>query len=252
MFAKIFARIDLYWLMIIVLSIVTAAAIPTFGFERTIPQIAIAVLVAVALDGLIWFVKYRKFRFSKNALISGLFIGGLLEPNQIFYVPAIAAVIAILSKHLINVKKHHVFNPALFSLAIVSVIFSTSISWWAALSLPVILIMGTILHLKFWRWDLIFTFLATYFAIFLIQNNFDLTILQPQLQNTLLYYFTLFMLVEPRTSPSTRKGRLLYGPIAAVIISLANPLYPLLGFTLGLLLANLTVILISWKIEKLL
>jgi Na+-translocating ferredoxin:NAD+ oxidoreductase RnfD subunit len=252
MLAKLFARIDLYLLMIIVLLVVTAIAIPTFGFIQTIPQLAVAVFTAAALDAFIWRLKYKKFHFSKTAFISGLFIGGLLEPSQMLYVPAVAAVVAILSKHFINIRKQHIFNPALLSLAIAASLFQTSISWWAALSLPIILAAGIVLHLKFWRWDLIFTFLATYFAIFSVQSRFDFAALQLQLLNPMLYYFTFFMLVEPRTSPARSRGRLIYGPLAAVIIFLANLIYPSLGFVLGLLLANLAVIFIKWKIEKIL
>ena len=249
---SLLAKINIYDMMIVILLIVAASAIVQFGYTQTIPRIAISVIVASILDLVIKYYKYKKWMLPKTAIISGLFIGMLLAFDQPFYIFALAAVVAIASKHVINVMNRHVFNPTLFSMLVVSVVFNSYVSWWAAYSFPVIVILGLLINYKFGRLDLSLPFIATYLLLtnaFAFLTNTPINSITVQLKNTLLLFYAFFMLIEPRTSPSTSKARLVYAPIAAIIIFATSFFYPQNNFVLGALLANLAVLAISWKIK---
>ena len=66
-----------------------------FGIKSLIPAL-IAVIAAMLLDLFIEYFKSKTFSFPQSALISGLFIGGLLTQNLQWHIYVIAGFIAVL------------------------------------------------------------------------------------------------------------------------------------------------------------
>ena len=257
-----FYRFDIYLTMIVVLTILAAINVQTFGIDKTVPQLAIAVIVATAVEALWDFYKKRQWQYSKSAIITGLFIGSLLDPGQIWYIPAIASVIAILSKTFLRAKMRHFFNPTMFSLFVLSLIpvsflsTSVSIGWWSSANLYATIILGLFISIKFRRLDLTLPFLAVFFALsFVFSQNFSTSL--STILSTPLLFFTFFMLVEPKTSPFTRRGRLIYGVIVAILFALVGMILPQLVSQLGvgidqiavtLLIGNVIAWIMNWKL----
>jgi len=257
-----FYRFDIYITMIIVLSILAAINMLNFGIMNTLPQLVVAIVVAALVEALWDRFKMKKWQYSKSAIITGIFIGSLLDPGQVLYVPAAAALIAILSKQLIRLKMRHFFNPTLFSLLIVTVLFRTSIGWWSSANMPATLALGLFISVKYRRLGLTLPFLLTYFLIGVLLNPAVITInglttsLLNMLNDTALMFFVFFMLVEPKTSPFSRRGRMIYGPVVAVLFFAAGMILPRVLGTTGLLLdqtaatiliGNLIAWIMNWK-----
>ena len=99
-----------------------------FGIKALLP-VLIAVITTTILDLFIEYFKSKTWFFPQSALISGLFIGGLLTQNLQWYIYILAGAIAILSKHLIKFQQKHIFNPANFGVLLVSIIFGVSHTW---------------------------------------------------------------------------------------------------------------------------
>ena len=112
-----------------------------FGIKALLP-VVIAVATTTILDSAISYFKSKTLEFPKSALISGLFIGGLLTQDLQWYVYVLAGAIAILSKHLIKIQQKHLFNPANFGVLLVSVIFGAAHTWWISSPLVLVLIFG--------------------------------------------------------------------------------------------------------------
>ena len=79
-----------------------------FGIKALLP-VLIAVLTTTLLDLFIEYFKSKTLVFPQSALISGLFIGGLLTQNLQWYVYVLAGIIAIASKHIIKIQQKHIF-----------------------------------------------------------------------------------------------------------------------------------------------
>ena len=149
-----FYRFDIYLTMIIVLIVLAAINVQQFGIDKTVPQLAIATVAAVGIEAIWDFYKTRRWQYSKSAIITGLFIGSLLDPGQQLFIPALAAVIAIISKIALRAKMRHFFNPTMFSLFVLSLIpvsilgASVSIGWWSSVNLYATIILGLFIAIK--------------------------------------------------------------------------------------------------------
>ncbi|MBI3109813.1 RnfABCDGE type electron transport complex subunit D [Candidatus Daviesbacteria bacterium] len=171
------------------------------------------------------------------ALVSGLIIALLTDPNLPLYIPILAGILAMFSKNFLRFSGRHIFNPAGFGLILTSFIFQTGVSWWAVsfqtfpqnLIFFLVLLTPAFVSIKKMRRHLtIFSFLLTYGIIF--KNSFfDPTIL----------FFALVMLPEPMTTPYIKKYQIMFGGVVAIAaflissVSFADPLIT------ALLLGNL-------------
>lgn len=217
-----------------------------YGFSvKALPPVLIAVLATTLLDLLIQYYKTKSWEFPYSALISGLFIGGLLTQNLHWYIYISAGVIAILSKHLIKFQQNHIFNPANFGVLLVSIIFGVSHTWWVSSSIILVLIFGIFIIWRLKRFDLTLSFLISYLLINLIIkfynganiNDLYLTIIN----GDVIYFFSMYMLIEPKTNPSRRKQRIAYGFLVAVLFVLLHFYIPRHDLPLALAIGNVFV-----------
>lgn len=192
-----------------------------FGIKALLP-VLIAVVTTTLLDLLVGYFKSKTFFFPQSALISGLFIGGLLTQNLEWYTYVLAGIIAIASKHLIKFQQKHIFNPANFGILLVSIIFGVSHTWWISSPLILVLIFGIFILWRLKRFDLAISFLISYY---LINSTIEL-VQETQLQEVyytiinggVIYFFAMFMLIEPKTHPMQRKQRIVYGILVALLL----------------------------------
>ncbi len=204
--------------MFSVLLILTTVGVITNGISRTIPQIIIALITTITLDLIINYKIEKTFVLPDSATISALFIAAALSVNQIWYIPIIAGAVAIISKHVIKIKGRHIFNPAVFGLFSVILLFNTQIEWWASQITWLVIILGLFISYKVKRFHITIPYFLASVIISLIYNS----ITKHQLSLGILLFsanlfFMFFMLVEPMTAPSNIKGGIIYGIIAAIV-----------------------------------
>ncbi len=233
-----FNRIGIYPLMAFILAVYFVISFFRYGVS-IIPQVLIAVATAFVLDHLIIYAEEKRFRLHTSPIISGLFIGLILDPSNLLYIPLAAAVFAILSKHVLRFGKQ-IFNPATFGIILVYFIFGAEIGWVGAFSIIAIALGSILLHVKFKRFHLVLSFLITFFIISLVYSVFWGNASTALFLNYPLYFMASFMLVEPKTSPISRNARIYYGFFAAIVIFLGGIVFPE-AILLGLLISNLFV-----------
>jgi Na+-transporting NADH:ubiquinone oxidoreductase subunit NqrB len=159
-----------------------------------------------------------------SALITSLSLTLLLRTDTAA-LAALAALIAIGSKFLVRVQGKHVFNPA--NIAIVTLILSSDRAWissgqWgsAALGAFALACLGFIVLTRARRADITIGFLASYAALLVgraLWLGDPLAIPLHQLQNGALLVFAFFMISDPKTTPDTAPGRLLYAALVASV-----------------------------------
>lgn len=160
---------------------------------------------------------------AKSPLITGLSLSLLLRADAL-WLHAAAALIAIGSKFVLRVDGKHVFNPAGF--AIVVLLFTTRgvwISpgqwgaevWFATLAGLFAILVLSASH----RVDIAIYFFASHAALLLLRAAWlgdPIAIPLHQLQSGSLLIFTFFMISDPRTTPDSRVGRLLFAVTVVV------------------------------------
>lgn len=236
---------------LIVLSFVSALW-PAYGFGiKALLPVIISVAATVILDLIINYFKTKAWIFPQSALISGLFIGGLLTQNLKWYIYVLAGVIAILSKHLIKFKQKHVFNPANFGILLASIIFGAEHTWWISSPLALVIIFGIFLIWRMRRFDLALSFILAYF-IFSVSADLSLLGNFNELylfiaNSGVIFFFSMYMLIEPKTTPPARKQRIVYGIFVALLLIFFNKIIPIHDLPLALAIGNLFVPLIEKK-----
>ena len=243
-------RYTVYHYMVSFLIVLTLASVSFygFGFKALIP-VAIAVATTVTLDLLISYFKSKEWIVPQSALISGLFIGGLLTQNLQWYVYVLAGVIAVLSKHLIKFQQKHIFNPANLGILLVSVIFGVAHTWWISSPIVLVVAFGIFIIWRLRRFDLTISFLVSYFlinsVISLLQGSQFSGVFSTIINGGVIYFFAMFMLIEPKTNPTARKQRIAYGVLVAVLLIILQIYIPIHDLPLALAIGNAFVPLLN-------
>jgi Na+-translocating ferredoxin:NAD+ oxidoreductase RnfD subunit len=160
----------------------------------------------------------------KSAASTGLSLSLLLRThNPLLWIGA--SVIAMGSKYLIRINGKHLFNPSAF--AIVVLLLSTSQVWvspgqWGTRLWLLALAgsMGCLILSRVARLDIACAFLCAHAALLLFRAwslGDPLAIPLHQVQSGALLIFALFMLTDPRSTPDSRTGRLVFGAVTAGI-----------------------------------
>ncbi len=219
-------RLNVYDYMIIILVIVALASLYTsIGHLQ---QLVVVPVISAILDYAIKYYRFKSRQFPKTAVISGLLVAMIIEASLPLQIAA--AVIAILSKHVIARKASNIFNPAALAVVIVG-FFGAGASWWAA-STPLVL-LGIFIIYKIRKITLAVTFLIVYFALSAVTaTQFSLL----QFYNLTVLFFAFFMLIEPKTSAHTRKSMIAFGIFTAILASLIQVSYLPTDFLLSALL----------------
>ena len=157
-----------------------------------------------------------------SALISGLSLCLLLRTDTLA-LAVVAAGLAIASKFLVRVRGKHVFNPT--NGAIVAMLLLTDGVWvspgqWgnAAVFAFLLAAAGGLVVNRAARADVTWTFLASHAALTLgraLWLGDPLAIPLHRLSNGALVLFAFFMISDPRTTPDSRAGRLVFAVLVA-------------------------------------
>ncbi len=213
-------------LMLLILAGLLAAAVPSTG-GQDLRILATAALVASALDVMIVFGVSGDWEFPSGALLTGLFIGALVDPFERIEVVIVAAIVAILAKHVLRLGGSHVFNPAALALVVASLAFDSGQSWWGALpdlgvvGVVAVALPGFFIARRLNKLPMVVAFLGIYLLLFTATAIFGTpaTVAEvfraPDLHA--LLFFAFFMLDDPPTSPVRYRDQAIFGVLVAVV-----------------------------------
>ena len=159
----------------------------------------------------------------RSALISGLSLCLLLRTNSTLLL-ILTAVITIASKFVVKCNHKHIFNPTNFG--IVAMMLATGQVWvspgqWgnAAFFGCLMACLGGLVVNRASRSDVTYAFIASYLAILFGYARWlgqPPTIPIHRLESGALLLFTFFMISDPRTTPDSRAGRILFAALVAL------------------------------------
>ncbi len=208
--------------------ITVLATLLVYGVTRLdleVRPLQAALLLATAL-GTQW-AATRLWRLpafdARSALISGLSLCLLLRTNALWLAVAAAAA-TILGKFVLRVRGKHLWNPTNFG--IVAAMLATGQAWvspgqWgnAAFFGFLLACLGGLVVNRAARSDVTSAFLVAYLGIVFgraLWLGQPLSIPLHQLANGAFLIFTFFMISDPKTTPDSRAGRLLFAALVAL------------------------------------
>ena len=207
----------------------TLAALLGYGmvwldFDLTISQAIVTIGTALGVQALVDSCSGRPLvQGAKSALISALSLCLLLRTDHLLLAGA-AASVAVLSKVLIRVRDKHVFNPTNFALIVMLV--TTDAAWvspgqWgtSALLAFAFACAGLLVVHRATRSDVTLAFLASYASLVVARSLWlgePLAIPLHRLESGAFLLFAFFMISDPRTTPDSRAGRVLFATAVAL------------------------------------
>ena len=157
----------------------------------------------------------------RSALISGLSLCLLLRTNS-FELAVVAAVVTVASKFVIRVDGQHLFNPTNFGIV---VMLLTGHAWvspgqWGNVAFFALLMacLGGLVVTRAARSDITLSFLVFYMGLVFGRSLWlgePMSIPIHRLQSGALLLFSFFMISDPRTTPRSRLGRMLFALLVA-------------------------------------
>jgi hypothetical protein len=215
-------RLDPRLYQIAVLAALLVYGVAALDFEVDLRTAAVIVATALVVQGLGGRLAGLPRFDPKSALISALSLCLLLRTGSAALAAAAAAV-AIGGKFLIRVRGKHVFNPSnlgLVALMLVSDRVWASPGQWgsAALAAFAVACLGSLVVRRAARSDVTWAFLAFWVAIVAgraLWLGDPAAIPLRQLQSGALLIFAFFMISDPKTTPDSRPGRVLFAALVA-------------------------------------
>ena len=161
---------------------------------------------------------------ARSALISGLSLCLLLRTNYAVLAMA-AAIVTIASKFLVRVNGKHVFNPT--NGGIVAMLLLSDQVWvspgqWGAVAFFAFLMAcaGSLVVNRAARSDVTYAFIGCYCALVFGRSLYlgePFAIPLHRLESGAVLLFTFFMISDPKTTPDSRAGRVLFAAVVAFV-----------------------------------
>ena len=216
-------RLDPRYWQILALSCLVLYSLFWFHFSTSVVQVLLTLETALVVQYLctkIWRVPVFD---PKSALISGLGLCFLLRTNLPLLAAATAAI-AVASKFLLRWKGKHVWNPT--NLALVVMLAWSDRVWvspgqWGSVAFFCFLVtlLGGLVVNRSARSDVTYAFLLAWAAVLFgraLWLGQPMAIPLHQFQSGTLLIFAFHMISDPKTSPDTRAGRILFAALVAL------------------------------------
>src|SRR5262245_55890827 len=158
----------------------------------------------------------------KSAFISGLSLCLLCRSNEPFLAMT-TALVAIASKFALRWHRKHVFNPTNFGLVVMMLVtgqvWVSPGQWGSPATFGFLLASaGCLVVTRARRADVTLVFLSTWAALLLGRSTWlgePLAIPIHRLESGALVLFAFFMISDPKTTPDSRAGRVLFAGLVA-------------------------------------
>jgi enediyne biosynthesis protein E5 len=190
-------------------------------FDITVARAAVLLLTVLATQAVGDRIEGRSPNL-RSALISGLSLCLLLRTNRTD-LAILAAVITIAAKFIIRSRGKHIFNPT--NGGIVAMLLLTAQVWvspgqWGSVAFFAFLMacLGGLVVNRASRSDVTYAFIVFYGALLFGRSWYlgePFSIPLHRLESGALLLFTFFMISDPKTTPDSRAGRVLFAALVA-------------------------------------
>lgn len=197
-------------------------------FDIKIDQVFLYVLSCLSFQWMGELFQHRTIRGIHNwqsPLISGLSLSLLLRTDS-FLLAFIASFLTISSKFVLREEQKHFFNPTNFSIVLLLGLSNYQVwvspaVWGQKIGLDlVIILLGSYVCFRAKRLPIVYGFLSFYFLLKISRHLWlgdPLSILIHSSMSGALLIFCFFMLSDPKTTPQSLRGQLLFALSVALI-----------------------------------
>lgn len=140
-----------------------------------------------------------------------------------YVLTALVALLAVASKYILAIRGRHIFNPAAVAVVISSALGLIGATWWIAtlVMMPVVVIVGLLIVWKLRHFLMVGVYICVSVSLaagIAFVSGFDVgdAVKAVLISSPILFAGTI-MLTEPLTSPTTRRGQVIYSAIVGTL-----------------------------------
>jgi Na+-translocating ferredoxin:NAD+ oxidoreductase RnfD subunit len=196
-----------------------------FGILDSYTNVVVAIGTSVVSEALLAYFVLGTRKNLTSAYITGISVGILLRSNMVWpYV--VTALLSILSKYVLRYKGRHLWNPSNFGVSWMLFMASAYVAGlstqWGNYVLPMSVIwllgLGIVYRAKKFHITIIYvvSFIALAYVRSFITGDAFLAELAP-LTGPMYQLFIFFMITDPGTTVSTKKGQIIVVILVAVV-----------------------------------
>lgn len=202
--------------------VLLAAGLTFLGFDLR-PVVVLATIASALVFQLAFALWFRATLDPRSVMASSLSLCLLLRTGEPLW-GVLAALLVVASKFLIRVRGKHIFNPSDFALVVLLLAFPehvwVSAGQWGSATLIAFLLaaVGSLILYRARRSDIVIAFLLAYTTMVTVRSlwlNEPLTIAFHRLESGSLILFSFFMISDPKATPDSRTGRILFAILVA-------------------------------------
>lgn len=197
----------------------------TFGILDSYVNLVAAIGTAMIAEAILARTIQGTWRNLSSAYITGISVGILIRSNVVWpYV--VTALLSILAKYVLRYKGRHLWNPSNFGISWMLFLSSMSVAGlsiqWGSnfAAMCVIWVLGLAIVNRAKRLHVTVAYVVSFIALAylrcLITGDAFLAELSP-LTGPMYQLFIFFMITDPRTTVSTRKGRIIVAILVALV-----------------------------------
>lgn len=219
---------DPRWIVALFLGTYVVLGHVFLSFNRAPFEIAVALVACCALDVLYTWVSAKKLLLPLSALIFGLGLAILFTAPGNAWMMMLCAWLTITSKYLITWRGHHLFNPTNFALVMMLLLsggnaaIAPAYQWSGSLwVVALVFALGLVIMSRVNKLPLVLSFWAVFAIGALLRAKLthmpvEITLFA-QISGGAFMLYSFFMITDPKTSPRSTKGQLLFGAALGLI-----------------------------------
>jgi Na+-translocating ferredoxin:NAD+ oxidoreductase RnfD subunit len=198
------------------------------SFNRAPFELAIAFGTCCALDMLYTWVTTRKLLVPLSAFISACGLGILFTAPGSAWFMLLTSWLTITGKHLVTWRGRHLFNPTNLALVVMllasggQVAIAPAYQWGGSYEIvALVFALGLVVMTRVNKLVLVLTFWSVFAAGALLRAELthmpaEIT-LWAQVSGGAFMLFSFFMITDPKTSPSSLGGQVVFGAVLGLI-----------------------------------
>lgn len=197
----------------------------SYGILESYWTTALAIVTAIAVELILGRLIYGKWPHPASAYITGISVG-ILVRSPAYWPYVVCSFLSISSKYVLRLRGRHLWNPSNFGISVMvflvpAAMATLSIQWGNAVwPMLVIWILGSVIIWRVRRFHICATYVLSFLAFAFLRSWITGNPWQSEvapLTGPMYQLFTFFMITDPKTTVSSKKGQILVVFLIALV-----------------------------------
>lgn len=208
----------------------------SYGILESYERTALAIVTSIAAELVLGKLVYGKWLHPASAYISGISVG-ILVRSPAYWPYVVCSLLSIGSKYVLRWRGRHLWNPSNFGISVMvfivpAAVATLSIQWGNAVwPMVVIWTLGSVIVWRVRRFHICATYVISFIVLAFVRSWITGNPWQAEvspLTGPMYQLFTFFMITDPKTTVSSKRGQIVVVILVAVvemILRLAQSVY---------------------------